>query len=226
MPKSHAGPTIILASSSPRRIDLLQQAGLSPIIASPDVDETLIPRENPRAMVARLAREKAEAVGMRYAIGELPGASKIDEALIIAADTTVVAPDGKRILGKPESARDAERMLATLSGKTHTVFTGYCLLKLKRVGRGEFEPHLLGRVVSSRVRMRKLSRADIANYVRTGEPMDKAGAYGAQSIGMALIDSITGSYANVIGLPICQLMQDLERSFGVAWLAAPQGKKR
>jgi septum formation protein len=147
---------------------------------------------------------------------------------------------GKRVLGKPESARDAAWMLGLLSGRTHTVLTGYCVLRLtpaaapRRAGavarrsvagaRPRYGTHLLVRVVTSRVRMRKLSARDIAAYVRTGEPMDKAGAYAAQGIGMALIESLSGSYSNVVGLPICQLMQDLELRFGVRLFGNAGGK--
>ena len=213
---SASSPSIILASTSPRRIDLLTQAGLAPKVVAPDADETMLPRESPRAMVARLAREKAEAVAARLLAGAVPG-HKRGPTLIIAADTTVVAPDGKKVLGKPRDARDARRMLGLLSGRAHTVFTGYCVLELQPArGRGPYRSHMLVRVVSSRVRMRKLSRKDIEAYVLTGEPMDKAGSYAAQGIGMALIEGINGSYANVVGLPVCQLLQDLESRFGVA----------
>jgi septum formation protein len=200
---------IILASTSPRRIDLLTQAGLKPRVLAPDVDETMLSAESPRAMVARLALLKARAVAPRIR----------GSALVIAADTTVVAPGGKKVLGKPLNARDARRMLALLSGRVHTVLTGYCVLSVSASGaRARRRSKPLVRVVVSRVRMRKLSRRDIANYVRTGEPMDKAGSYGAQGIGTALIESLSGSYSNVVGLPICQLLQDLEKHFGMELL--------
>lgn len=192
---------IILASTSPRRIDLLTQAGLKPRVLAPDADETMRPHESPRAMVARLALLKARAVAPRVR----------GSALIIAADTTVVAPGGKKVLGKPADPRDARRMLSLLSGRVHTVLTGYCIFPTD--GR---KPVV--RVVTSRVRMRKLSAKDIACYVRTGEPMDKAGSYGAQGIGMALIESLSGSYSNVVGLPICQVLKDLETRFGLGLL--------
>lgn len=217
MPKKSATQaSIILASTSPRRIDLLTQAGLKPLVVAPDADETILPRESPRAMVARLAQDKAEAVAVQFLAGMVPGLKR-EAVIIIAADTTVVAPDGKKILGKPRNAAEARRMLTTLSGRTHTVLTGYCVLSLKPgTAKSAYHSHLLVRVVTSRVKMRKLSRKDVASYVRTGEPMDKAGSYAAQGVGMALIESINGSYANVVGLPICQLLQDLESRFGVA----------
>lgn len=170
----------------------------------PYVIESTRDGEPPKALVSRLAREKARAVADRIvARGPL---------LVIAADTTVVAPDGGAILGKPRDPADARRMLGLLSGKSHVVLTGYCVQPVDwpgKVGR-------LLRVVRSRVRLRALSRRDIEAYVRTGEPMDKAGAYAAQGVGMALIESIQGSYTNVVGLPLCQLLTDLERGFQLA----------
>lgn len=198
---------IILASTSPRRIELLAQTGLNFQIVPPGIDETVRRGESPRAMVARLAREKAEAVASRQA-GTAP-------TLVIAADTTVVAPDGRTILGKPRDSSEARRMLSLLAGRTHVVLTGYCIWPQ---GRRMSQPLL--RVVRSRVGIRALSRPDINAYIRTGEPMDKAGSYAAQGIGMALIQSIQGSYTNVVGLPMCQLLLDLERSFGLALFAA------
>jgi len=199
---------IILASTSPRRIDLLRQAGLSPQIIPPDADESILRGEAPRAMVARLAKDKAEAVCAKLLAAK--GGKLVPNSIIIAADTTVVAPDGRKILGKPRDAREAARMLNTLMGETHTVLTGYCLLKINTL--------TFVRVVKSKVTLRKLSKRDIAKYVATGEPMDKAGAYAAQGIGMSFIERINGSYANVVGLPICQVMIDLEEKFGVSIL--------
>ncbi len=196
---------IILASTSPRRIDLLNQVKLPVQVRSPTCDEKIVRGEKPAKMVVRLAREKAESVLM-------PALWEHGSALIIGADTTVVAPNGRTILGKPRDAREAEGMLKKLSGRTHTVLTGYCVL----AGAREAEPERIERVVTSRVRMRKLSAAAIREYIKTGEPMDKAGAYAAQGLGMALIESITGSYANVVGLPVAQLLMDLEKRFGIS----------
>jgi septum formation protein len=230
MAKKSAVPTIVLASSSPRRIDLLTQAGLPPVIVHPNADETEIKGESPRAMVARLARDKAEAVATRVLAGLAPGVKPTAPAVIIAADTTVVSPDGKKIMGKPLNRADARKMLARLAGREHTVLTGYCVLSLDPLGKSKtymrpFSSHVLVRVIVSRVKMRKLSQEDIARYVLTGEPMGKAGAYAAQGVGMALIESISGSYANVVGLPICQLAQDLEEKFGLS-LFAVKGKTK
>jgi septum formation protein len=152
--------------------------------------------------VARLASEKAGSV-MQMALW------KHGAALIIAADTIVVAPDGRTVLGKPRDEAEARRMLGKLAGRTHTVLTGYCILAAAR----EMEPERIVRVVTSRVTMRKLDKSAIERYVASGEPMDKAGAYAAQGLGNALIDRISGSYTNVVGLPMTQLLQDLERKF-------------
>jgi septum formation protein len=196
---------IILASSSPRRIELLKQLGLKFESKSPDVDETPLRGEKPAALVARLASAKAEAVDEALSPGP---------RLVIAADTIVVAPGGKKVLGKPRTRAEAGRMLRTIAGKTHTVLTGYCLLGTHaRAGDG-YQQSVI-RVVRSLVKIRKLSRAEIAAYLATGESMDKAGAYAAQGHGAALIEEIRGSYTNVVGLPVAQLARDLEVGFGV-----------
>jgi septum formation protein len=196
---------VILASTSPRRIELLKQVGISFSVTSPDAHEKRKSGEPPKAMTARLAREKADSV-IQHALLEL------GSALIIAADTIVVAPDGKHVLGKPNTPKEAQKMLKTLAGKTHTVFTGYCILS---VARG-IRPVQVVRVVSSKVKMRALSKQMIEFYVKTGEPMDKAGSYAAQGIGMSLIERISGSYTNIVGLPIAQLLMDLEKKFGLS----------
>ncbi len=199
---------IVLASSSPRRSDLLKQMGLEFFVESPQVEEVRKKGESPREMVRRLAHEKALSL-------EEESLRRFGAALIIAADTIVIAPGGDRVLGKPKSVSDAKKMLGLLSGKTHTVYTAYCVLA---VSRGQARRRIL-RVVSSRVRIRELSRADIVNYVATGEPMDKAGSYAAQGLGMALIESISGSYTNVVGLPVSHLLGDLETQFGLPLFA-------
>ena len=195
---------IILASSSPRRIELMAQVGFEVIVRKPGTDEKLTRGETPSDLVARLAHEKATDVSATIA-REFPN------AIIIAADTTVVAPDGKTILGKPLDAKDAERMLQLLAGETHTVLTGYCILRTV-MGKPE---KIRVRVVKSRVRMRTLTRTEISRYVSTGEPLDKAGSYAAQGIGMSLIRSLRGSYTNVVGLPMAHLVADLKRVYGI-----------
>jgi len=167
------------------------------------VDESLKRGELPASVVRRLSSAKANAI-----VKILPAG--VGSALVIAADTIVVAPNGKKILGKPENAAHAQRMLATLSGARHTVLTGYTIA---RHGEGT-GPKNLTRVVRSSVWIRKLSREAIRAYIATGEPMDKAGSYAAQGIGMTFIERISGSYTNVVGLPMAQLIADLELRFG------------
>ncbi len=155
-------------------------------------------------MVRRLAEEKALSVASRLR-------TQSDAIVVIAADTTVVTPDGRRVLGKPVDLQDAERMLKLISGKTHQVLTGYCLLGLDAHGK----LRKVHRLVRSRVTIRTLSLEMIRDYVASGEPMDKAGSYAAQGFGMNFIESLRGSYTNVVGLPMCELLMDLEKHFGV-----------
>jgi septum formation protein len=199
---------IILASSSPRRIELLKLAGLNPIVKRPDINEDKKRNETPKQMVARLSREKAEAI--------LPQALwEFGMAVLISADTTVVTPNGKSVLGKPANERDAFRMLKAISGKTHLVHTGYCILAAAR----EHKMQRIVRVVTTRVTMARLNDDSIRRYISTGESMDKAGAYAAQGIGMALIEKISGSYTNVVGLPITEVMEDLNTMLGIQYLS-------
>ncbi|HAR41543.1 MAG TPA: septum formation protein Maf [Bdellovibrionales bacterium] len=206
---------LVLASSSPRRIDLLRQMGLDPQVLSPEVDESALPREKPAALVERLARLKAESVIS-------PASRKFGSCIIIAADTIVVAPNRRDIFGKPENTSDAARMLRILQGQTHTVLTGYCIIGVKldrKRDKGELQE--LSRVVTSKVTFRSLNSKDIQNYIRSREPMDKAGAYAAQGLGTSLIESIQGSYTNVVGLPVSELLTDLEHQFKIqlfGWL--------
>lgn len=188
-------PSLVLASGSPRRIELLRAIGLNPEVFKPEVDETPVRGESARAMVRRLARLKAKVAVQGFA-----------ESIVLAADTTVVGTDGKRILGKPESAADALRMLRQLRGKSHTVLTGYCLAKGTKV---------FSRVVASRVFMRNVKLSVLEAYVATGEPLDKAGAYGIQGLGGLLVESIRGSYTNIVGLPVSHVVADLEAQFGI-----------
>jgi septum formation protein len=195
---------VILASSSPRRVDLLSQARIQVSIIPPHCDETAKRGEPPHKLVTRLAQEKAEAVLTNLR----PFKSNL---VIIAADTIVVAPNGKQILGKPDSPEHAYKMLRSIAGKTHQVFTGYCLLGVS--SSKKLTKHL--RTVRSKVTLRPLSPKMIREYIQTGEPLDKAGSDAAQGCGMNWISSIQGSYTNVVGLPMCELLQDLESQFGV-----------
>lgn len=193
---------IILASGSPRRRELLEQIGVKDYrIVTPDVDEHVAGRPAPAALVEELSRRKAEAVR------EKAGA----DALVIAADT-VVALDGA-ILGKPHSREEAVQMLAALSGKEHAVYTGVTVLR----GDEAVTEH-----ERTAVTFRELTGAEIDAYVSTGEPMDKAGAYGIQGVGALLVSGIGGDYFNVMGLPVCRLGRVL-RSFGVDALSLAAG---
>lgn len=214
----------ILASTSPRRRDLLQQVGVRFRLLAPNTEEIEIRGESARRMVARLCMEKAQAAARRLGTasrvaltGQRPGShpkTQID-TLILAADTTVVAPDGKTILNKPRSPADARRMLRMILGRTHTVLTGYCILGLSR---GQVvRKH--SRVVRTRVKMRDLGPGGPDRYLVSGESSDKAGAYAAQGFGSGLIAEIKGSYTNVVGLPVAQVLEDIETCFGVSWEA-------
>jgi len=180
---------IILASASPRRAELLRAAGIEFDVLPADVDETPRPGEQPAAYVRRLAEEKACAV-----------ATTARNYPVLAADTTVVA-DG-HILGKPVDDEDARRMLRMLSGERHEVITGVAL-----VHRGEMHAH----VESTSVEFTEMTDDEIAWYVATGEPRDKAGAYAIQGYASRFIARIDGSYSNVVGLPISLVYQMLSR---------------
>ena len=185
---------LVLASASPRRLDLLRRIGLDPEVDPADVPEVPATAESPAAYVERLARTKASAVAERH-----PG------ALVLAGDTTVVR-DG-HILEKPVDRADAIRMLEVLSGGVHEVLTALAL-----AGPGG----LHARVDRTEVEFRTLSRAEIEAYVETGEPMDKAGAYGIQGIGGALVAGIRGDYGTVVGLSLPGVVTLLE-SAGWRW---------
>jgi septum formation protein len=182
----------ILASSSPRRRELLASIGLTFDVIPSHVPEVRDEQESPEEYVARLSREKAHAVASMY-----------PDEWVIAADTTVLL--GEELLEKPADEGDARRMLATIAGRTHIVYTG---VTLQNVSAGWCET----RLAESEVRMLPLSSEDIAWYVKTGEPLDKAGAYAVQGIGAMFIDSIHGSYTNVVGLPLATLFQMLRKA--------------
>jgi septum formation protein len=177
----------VLASGSPRRALLLSTAGYEFRVEAPDVDETQIPGEDAAEMVLRLSADKAAAV-----------ASAHDEA-VLAADTVVVL-DGD-VMGKPTDEDDAIRMLTSLAGRSHTVLTGWNL----RTAEGE----RFG-VSESSVRFRPLTTDQILEYLRDVQPMDKAGAYAIQADGGRIIESVTGSRANVMGLPIGEIAVQLQ----------------
>ena len=181
----------ILASSSPRRRELLTSIGLPFDVVPSHIPEEHQPGEAPEEYVARLSREKANAIATAH-----------PSRWVIAADTTVLL--GDQLLEKPSGKADAIRMLSLIAGQTHIVYTG---VTLQNVGRQVRET----RVAESEVRMLPLSRSDVEWYVDTGEPLDKAGAYAVQGIGGMFIESIHGSYTNVVGLPLAMLFQMMRK---------------
>ena len=171
---------LILASSSPRRADLLRAAGIPFQVFPVDVDEAVLRLEPPGEHVRRLAREKADAA---FAINP--------EAVVLGADTIVLV--GGEIMGKPRDGKDAIRMLRLLSGREHEVLTGVAIVAKRGI---------VVEVAKTRVWVNPLSDHEIDQYVSTGEPLDKAGGYGIQGLGSKFIDRIQGSYSNVVGLPV------------------------
>ena len=192
---------MILASQSPRRRELLADAGFELTVVPADIDETRLPEEKPVDLVLRLAKQKAEAV--RATLGEAPS-----DELLVAADTIVWM--GDEALGKPTDAPDAAAMLRELSGRTHHVSTGVCALRLSPEGRAIARTSF---VETTDVTFWELTEAEIAAYVDTGEPQDKAGAYGIQGAGRLLVKSIEGDYSNVVGLPIARLVRELGKLY-------------
>jgi septum formation protein len=181
---------LILASSSPRRAQILHDAGFSFVVVSSAVDETPIPSESPSDHVQRLANAKAE----------LAAARAVGPAIVLAADT-VVTLEG-RIFGKPRSTDDARHMLENLSGRTHAVLTGVTLIRLPDAERRSF-------VESTLVHFAQLPDEEITRYLATEEPRDKAGAYAIQGRAGRYIPRIEGDYFNVVGLPLAHVAQAL-----------------
>jgi len=173
---------LILASSSPRRQAYLKDLGIAFRRVSPDVDERRRRAESPRAYVRRLAVKKASVVSERY-----------PRSWVVSADTTVVVD--KRVLGKPRNPAEARKMLRKLSGRSHRVLSGIALVH-------RAESVVRSAVSSTRVFIRRLSDDEIRWYVSTGEPLDKAGAYGAQGKGGLLVARVEGSFSNVVGFPL------------------------
>jgi len=185
---------IILASASPRRRELLRQIGIDFTVDPADVDERVLPGESPEAYAVRVALDKARIAAQRAGTG-----------VVIAADTIVVLDNA--ILGKPSDDEDAERMLTMLSGRTHQVITGMAIMD-PAAGK------TLTRSSTTNVLFRDLSPDEIRWYVRTGEPLDKAGAYGIQEKGSLFISRIEGCYFNVVGLPL-SLLGEMLLEFGI-----------
>ena len=182
-------PPLILASKSPRRRYLLEQAGLKFSVMPSNIDETKIPLSSPETYVRILSEAKADSVSQKY-----------PDKWIIGADT-IVLNNGK-ILGKPQSEDDARIMLEQLSGQTHQVLTGYAIVC--RAKNRKFSA-----TVKTDVLFKHLTDKEIQWYIQTKEPFGKAGSYAIQGIGSFLVKSICGSYTNVVGLPVCELIEFL-----------------
>jgi len=180
---------IVLASASPRRAELLASAGIDFIVVPGDIDETPLPAEEPLAHVLRLAEGKA-----------LEAASRSDGRFFIGADTIVLCD--REILGKPADNAAATAMLQKLSGRMHRVITGFAVID-RESGR------TIRRTISTEVFFRIVGAAEIAAYVATGCPLDKAGAYAIQGGAAAMVTRINGSYTNVVGLPLCEVVEVL-----------------
>lgn len=197
---------LILASSSPRRRDLLNQLGLRFDVEPAEIDETAFTSQPAARLVRALSRKKAAAVASRH-----------KNAIIIAADT-VVELDGS-VLGKPHGRTEAKTMLRSLSGKHHTVITGFTIIDSDT-------QRTLTRTVKTKVYVKALKRNDIDAYVETGEPLDKAGGYGIQGSGSILIKKIVGDYSNVVGLPLSEIADSLTE-FGIdVWKTQMPAAKR
>ena len=187
-------PRVILASSSPRRRELLDLVGIAYAVQPADIDETYRDGEEAPAHAERLAREKGATIAARH-----------PDAVIISADTIVVI-DGL-VLGKPRDEADAARMLSMLGGQTHVVLTAVAVM---------YGGHVRSAVESVRVTFRPLDRERIGAYIATGEPLDKAGAYGIQGFGATLVERVDGDYFAVMGLPLARMV-DLLQEIGVRY---------
>ena len=185
---------VVLASSSPRRRELLNLIGIAHEVRPANVDESMRPREAPRRHAERLARDKANAVAVRD-----------PDLITIAADTIVVI--NRKVLGKPVDKDDAARMLAMLSGREHTVITAVAVSRGKK---------LRSAIEEVKVKFRRLREDEIEAYIATGEPMDKAGAYGIQGYGATIVERVEGDYFAVMGLPLVRLI-GLMRDVGVVY---------
>ena len=197
-------PVICLASISPRRRELLAQIGVAHIVVGADINEAVLSGEAPRAYVTRLAREKALAI--RRTGQQLP---------VLAADTAVVL-DGE-IFGKPRDRAQAIDMLGALAGRTHEVLTAVALANPDGVS---------ARLSASTVRFRKISPEECAAYWETGEPRDKAGGYAIQGLGAVFVESLSGSYSAVMGLPLFETGELLQAAGIQCWNGASPGRER
>jgi septum formation protein len=186
--------TIILASASPRRKELLEKINLKFEVDASDCEENIDPGLDPLEIVRQLSIQKAKTVEARH-----------KNSIIIAADTVGVM--GDRILGKPHTKNEARKMLHEISGKSHLVITGFSIIDT-------MTDKIVTRTVDTRVYIKKLTREEIDAYVKTGEPLDKAGAYAIQGMGAVMVEKIEGDYYNVMGLPLNALTEALKK-FGI-----------
>ena len=207
---------IILASASPRRKELLERLGFAVKVIPSAIDEVRLEGEAAENFVKRMARSKCLTVVERLQTTMYPtdagdptarrypaaGGSRMHETRwVIGADTVIVLGDD--ILGKPKDTAEAAEMLHRLSGSTHRVITGFCIHDLKKDKEGL-------QAVSTEVRFKRLTASEIEKYIAVGESMDKAGSYAVQGVGAYLVDSMVGSYTNVVGLPLCQTVEMME----------------
>ena len=198
---------IILASSSPRRRELMAQAGFAFEVLVSEADET-IETETPGEMVEVLSERKAAAVAE-----EIKRQGFAEESVLLVGADTMVAIDGKK-LGKPKDEKGAEEMLEELSGRTHQVYTGVTLIRLKKAENGSSLQESRTFSEGTDVSFYPLTKEEIRSYIATGEPMDKAGAYGIQGKAAVFVKEIKGDYNNVVGLPIARLYQELKNWSG------------
>ncbi len=189
MQNNKTKPSLILASQSPRRKYLLEQAGLEFTVMPSDIDEDSVRLSAPETYVKTLSKAKADDISSRF-----------PESWVIGADTIVLI--NNTILGKPGDRKQAETMLKQLSGQTHDVYTGYTICCKK-------QNKCITDVVKTSVLFKKLTHDEIQWYIRTDEPFDKAGAYAIQGLGTFLVKKINGSYTNVVGLPVCEVIEAL-----------------
>lgn len=193
-----ANNPLVLGSGSPRRRELVSALGLPFRVLAADIDETRLPGEPPLAYLERIADAKLSAVRAR--LGAAP------HAAILVADTSVVLDDD--VLGKPLDVADAARLFGRLVGRVHSVYTRYA------VGLHGESAARVARTLETKVHVRAATRLEVEAYAATGEGLDKAGAYAAQGVGTFFIERLVGSYSNVIGLPACELLEDL-RALGL-----------
>ena len=198
---------IVLASSSPRRRELMAQAGFAFEVLVSEADET-IETETPGEMVEVLSERKAAAVAE-----EITRQGFAEESVLLVGADTMVAIDGKK-LGKPKDEKGAEEMLEELSGRTHQVYTGVTLIRLRKAENGSILQESRTFSEGTDVSFYPLTKEEIRSYIATGEPMDKAGAYGIQGKAAVFVKEIKGDYTNVVGLPIARLYQELKNWSG------------